>query len=179
MSTTATAEDPAVERGVVEVLVVRIDDDRYALELGRLRRIADRPPTTRVPGTPTSVDGVARIKGRVTVIVDPRPTLEPDAGGIPPDDARVVILRDGEDGEAVGALVDRIEGFRRYRTERIQPGEEAGNDGNGDTRTEADADKAACTAHPDWRRAVIEPSDAPDDPLPVVDTAAIVAGARR
>lgn len=106
----------------VEFLAVRVGDDRYAVEVGNVRRLASFDPagTTRVPNTPAAVAGVTTVDGDVTVVVDGRETVGDTVTGISRSgDSRLVVF--ARDGRPVGLAVDEFLGIEVHATDRIVP----------------------------------------------------------
>lgn len=99
----------------VEFLFVRVDDTSYAIESGRLRRVAYPTSITPVPRTPERIRGVAAVDGETTVVTDAgiafgHPTAS-TAG------SRLVVLERKD--EPLGLLVDNVEGFETVDVDRI------------------------------------------------------------
>lgn len=115
----AVGETPDVETRV-EFLTVRVGDDRYAVEVGNVGRLASFDPVsaTRVPNAPATVAGVTAVDGDVTVVVD----LQESAGEAFAGDTRLVVFE--REGRPVGLAVDELVGIDAYPTEGIVPGTE-------------------------------------------------------
>jgi chemotaxis signal transduction protein len=112
------ASDAALQAQEAEShVVVRMGNGRYALELTVVAEVLPLPSTTRLPGGPLWLDGIANWRGRVLPVLDLRPLLgaerRPAASS-----ARLVVLRH-EDVEA-GVLVDAVLGLLTWDTELLE-----------------------------------------------------------
>ena len=86
-----------------------LDEEKYAIEILRVREILSMVPVTPVPGMSDCVEGVINLRGRIVPVVDLRarfgmPGIEPD-----PDTCIIVVEADSR-GQTVhvGCVVDRV-----------------------------------------------------------------------
>lgn len=89
-----------------EYLAFRLDEEVYAVEIGRIGEILRVPPVTDVPRSPDRIMGVAGVRGRVLSVLDLRRRLglgQPD----PTRHARILVLPWSEN-ESVGLYVDAV-----------------------------------------------------------------------
>jgi chemotaxis signal transduction protein len=93
---------------VSESVVVRIGAGRYAVGLSGVAEVVTAPPTTRVPGLPRWLTGVANWRGRVLPVLDLRPLLGEQQTPLP-SSSRLVIL--AADQVEAGLLVDSVLGL--------------------------------------------------------------------
>ncbi len=89
-------------------MVVRIGAGRYAVGLSGIAEVVTAPPTTRVPGLPRWLTGVANWRGRVLPVLDLRPLLGEEQNPLP-SSSRLVIL--SVDQVEAGLLVDSVLGL--------------------------------------------------------------------
>ena len=89
-------------------MVVRIGAGRYAVGLSGVAEVVTAPRTTRVPGLPRWLTGVANWRGRVLPVLDLRPLLGAEQSPLP-SSARLVIL--SADQVEAGLLVDSVLGL--------------------------------------------------------------------
>lgn len=110
----------------IRLLPVRVGDEWYAVESGRVDGVVAPETVTRVPHTAPSVAGVARLRGETTVVVD----LHAHLGGESPDgqERRVVAFRRGPDETPVGLAVDEVGEVETYPAEEVRAPDEAGVD---------------------------------------------------
>jgi purine-binding chemotaxis protein CheW len=114
--TTQTATDPG-PRGSnpapdgaaasdMQLVVCVVGDERYGLEVGRVREIIRVPVITALPGADPSLSGVINLRGRVIPVMDLRRRL-----GLQPAEvtrlSRIVVADAG--GSQVGFAVDAVE----------------------------------------------------------------------
>lgn len=90
-------------------LTIRLDDELFAVEAGRVREILDLVPITEVPNAPDFVGGLINVRGRVVPLADLRVMFgmnrpEPD------EDTRIVVMEVDMDGEPTiaGILADKV-----------------------------------------------------------------------
>jgi chemotaxis signal transduction protein len=93
---------------VSESVVVRIGSGRYAVGLSGIAEVVTAPRTTRVPGLPRWLTGVANWRGRVLPVLDLRPLLGEEQNPLP-SSSRLVIL--AADQVEAGLLVDSVLGL--------------------------------------------------------------------
>ncbi len=171
----------------VEFLFCRIGNERCALELGLVDRVAplSEPDVTRVPRTPAIVRGVTSVEGSVSVVLDLRP--EADIGGEETSiEGRLVCLDLLEDGEGIGLFVEDTEGLESTHVDSIrQPGEtdqgliSAPSIGSGNATGNQDAG-----AGPDdsdtwlWKAVLDSETEKEGSPVPVIDAGRLVGAVR-
>ena len=110
----------------VRLLPVRVGDEWYAVESGRVDGVVVPESVTRVPHTGPSVVGVARLRGETTVVVD----LGAHLGGEAPAGAerRVVVFRRGAKETPVGFAVDEVGEIETYPAADVRPAAATGVD---------------------------------------------------
>ena len=91
------------QRALVEVLVLNLNEERYAVQTLFVHEILPLADFTPVPGTPPHFLGLTSVRGEIYAVVDLRPLLgiSPRA---PTDLFRVVLL--GRDAPELGILAD-------------------------------------------------------------------------
>lgn len=171
----------------VEFLFCWIGNDRYALELGLVDRVAplSEPDVTRVPRTPAIVRGVTSVEGSVSAVLDLRP--EAGIGGEETSiDGQLVCLDLLQDGESVGLFVEDTEGLESTHVDSIrQPGEtdqslvSAPSIGSGNAT--GDQDVGAEPGDSDtwlWKAVLDSESEDQGSPVPVIDAERLVGAVR-
>ena len=93
----------------LEVLLVQLERELYAIPSGSVREVARFRPWTPVPGAPASLPGIISQRGMVLPVVEPRPLLgleQPDLTRA----ARLVIIVHNDIGMAllVEAVLDLV-----------------------------------------------------------------------
>lgn len=113
--------------GPVQLCVVRLGDEAYAVDLKRVDEILPVPTVTPVPRAPAFLEGVARLRGEVLPIVDARkrlgltgahaPALTPS--GKPRRTERLLVCRIGR--RRLGLLVDAVLAVKRVSRQVLRP----------------------------------------------------------
>jgi purine-binding chemotaxis protein CheW len=77
------------------------------LDISYIDEIVDAGELTRIPNSPTHVEGVMDLRGRTTAIIDPKVLFGIDAEG---DRNRIIVFDPDSvaDGSAVGWVVDEV-----------------------------------------------------------------------
>ena len=97
------------ETGAMRALTLRLEDELFAIEAGKVREILDLVPITEVPNAPAFVGGLINVRGRVVPLADLRVTF--DMGRPRPhEDTRIVVVEIDIDGEptVAGILADKV-----------------------------------------------------------------------
>lgn len=92
---------------VAEAVIVRLGAGRFAVDLAGVAEVGRVPQTTRIPGGPGWLAGVANWRGRLLPVLDLRGLLGADAVA-PTASARLVVLT--ADAITAGVVVDAVEG---------------------------------------------------------------------
>lgn len=53
-----------------QLIVFRLGDEEYGLQIGQIKEVVPTPHITRLPQTPSYVKGVANIRGNIIAVVD-------------------------------------------------------------------------------------------------------------
>lgn len=87
------------------LVVFRLANETYGVQVDTVESIAELPAVTRVPGTPAYLSGVINLRGRVIAVIDLRRRL-----GLATADhsaeTRIIVVEFGD--EQVGLLVDDV-----------------------------------------------------------------------
>jgi purine-binding chemotaxis protein CheW len=116
-----------LEQNLVQLCVVRIGDEAYAIDLKRVDEILPVPVMTSLPRAPTFLEGVVRLRGEVLPVVDARKRLHvaPSTAravtpsGKPKRTERMMVCRIGT--RRVGVLVDAVTQVRRVLRSSLRP----------------------------------------------------------
>jgi len=112
---------------LVQLCVLRIGSETYAVDLRRVDEILPVPAVTPLPKAPAFLEGVVRLRGEVLPVVDARKRLgvTPASGtlrtpsGKPRHSERLVVCRIGS--RRVGVLVDAVAQVRRVDRSTLKP----------------------------------------------------------
>ncbi len=115
------------EPGLVQLCVVRIGGESYAIDLKRVDEILPVPVLTPLPRAPSFLEGVVRLRGEVVPVVDARKRLQVapalvqamTPSGKPKRTERLVVCRIGS--RRVGVLVDAVTQVRRVSRTSFRP----------------------------------------------------------
>jgi len=103
----ATAASAADE---LELLELRVADERYAIETRFVSEVHPLRDLTPLPGTPAFVRGIVNLRGRIVPVYDLRRIFSLPEQGI--TDLHRIVLLENSDLE-LGLLVDVVTGVRR------------------------------------------------------------------
>ena len=84
-------------------LTVEVGDERFAFPAADVAEVIRPPAVTRVPLGPSSLVGVANLRGAVMPVVSLHALLGGEAA--PPETARVVVI---DRGAPVGLVIDKV-----------------------------------------------------------------------
>lgn len=104
--------------GEVKVIVFRLKDEEYGVEVGQVKSIEKLEHITRVPRTPKFVKGVINLRGVVTPIIDLRNRFELEES-VYSESTRVIIVAVGE--LEVGLIVDAANDVIDIAVDAIEP----------------------------------------------------------
>lgn len=95
-----------------EVLLCRLHDERYAIDLALLRAVQPARGLTPIPCTPAFVAGMLNVRGIIVTVLDLSHVL--DLGATPPPEEAFALLIDAATGQGqVGLLVHELLGVSR------------------------------------------------------------------
>lgn len=101
-----------------QLVVFRLADEYYGLEIGTVQEIITWQPVTRVPRTPSFVEGIINLRGNVIPVIDLRKRFElkqADMG----HETRIVVVEIG--ALVVGLVVDGVSEVLRVPANKIEP----------------------------------------------------------
>lgn len=104
--------------GEVKVIVFRLKDEEYGVEVNQVKSIEKLEHITRVPRTPKFVKGVINLRGVVTPIIDLRKRFELEESGYS-ESTRIIIVAVGE--LEVGLIVDAANDVIDIPVDAIEP----------------------------------------------------------
>ncbi len=111
----------------IQLCVVRIGAESYAIDLKRVDEILPVPVVTPLPRAPRFLEGVMRLRGEVVPVVDARKRLEVTSmavqalkpSGKPKRTERLVVCRIGS--RRIGVLVDGVTQVQRVLRSSLRP----------------------------------------------------------
>jgi purine-binding chemotaxis protein CheW len=111
-----------------KVLVFRVGDDRFALEIRNVIEIIGMQKITTVPDMPPFIKGVINLRGTVIPVVDIRTRFNLDPRGY--DDRTCIIIVDVQE-ILVGLIVDTVNEVMAFAKEDVAPNFSRQNDSCG------------------------------------------------
>lgn len=102
----------------LEVLLVQIEQELYALPSASVREVARYRPWTPVPGAPSTLPGIINQRGMILPIVEPRPLLGLEQTELTRA-ARLVIVVHNEIGLAL--LVESVLDLTTFPAIAVEP----------------------------------------------------------
>jgi purine-binding chemotaxis protein CheW len=85
----------------LQVLVFRLEDKRYCVDIAHIDEIVDRHELTKLPNSKPHVEGVMDLRGTTTTIVNPKTVLGPTDSGT---GDRVIVFETDE--RSIGWVID-------------------------------------------------------------------------
>ncbi|MEM0088556.1 MAG: chemotaxis protein CheW [Archaeoglobaceae archaeon] len=95
----------AMKGETVQVIVFKLGDERYGVDISQVREIIRPSQITRIPNAPDFVEGVINLRGQITTIVNLRKRF-----GMPPkpidNDTRIIVVE--YNNAVIGMMVDTV-----------------------------------------------------------------------
>jgi purine-binding chemotaxis protein CheW len=117
-----TQAKPEVASGAMQVVMIGLGDEKFALDAGLVREIIDPVPATMVAGAKSFVPSVINVRGNVIPLADLRirfgmPVTEDSA------DTRIVVVELQIDNEPVlvGVMADKVYEVTEISQADVQP----------------------------------------------------------
>ena len=118
MSGSDPATDVVIGGDERQLVVFQLGAELYGVEISRVHEIIRLQAVTRVPRTPTFVEGVINLRGKVIPVVDLRRRF-----GLPAAEhtraSRIVVVEIGD--QVVGIIVDGVSEVLRVSSGTIEP----------------------------------------------------------
>lgn len=98
--------EPLMSKSVSElqVLVFRLEDKQYCIDIAHIDEIVDRHELTKLPDSKPHVEGVMDLRGTTTTIVNPKTVLGQTGSGA----GDRVIVFETEDERSIGWVIDEV-----------------------------------------------------------------------
>lgn len=108
----------ASQQGDEQLVVFRLADECYALDIGTVQEIIAWQPVTRVPRTADFVEGLINLRGNVIPVIDLRKRFHLKMADVGRE-TRVVVVEIGR--LVVGLVVDGVSEVLRISQSQIEP----------------------------------------------------------
>lgn len=114
---TTPATDAASAAAEEHVVIFRLADEFYALDIQAVQEIVRMQAITSIPGSDAWVEGITNLRGRVVPVIDLRKRcgIEPRAHTA---DTRIVVV--GSSSGMVGLIVDSVSEVMRIPGDQIE-----------------------------------------------------------
>lgn len=110
--------DQAAQDSDRQVVVFRLAQERYGVDIGTVREIIRRQAVTHLPSAPDSVEGMINLRGRTIPVVDLCKRLNLSVAE-ETDASRIIVLDTGE--ADIGVIVDEVMEVLRVGHDSISP----------------------------------------------------------
>ena len=118
-------EEAHVGGPMQEWVVFRLGSQHYAVDVHGVREIVRPPELVAVPHGPSTLVGMANLRGAVVAVFDAAALI--DSGAVTPGiAARIIVLEHKQD--VIGLLVDSVEEILRFDGDRAEPPPRVGAD---------------------------------------------------
>lgn len=115
-------EDNHVEEVIntleLQLVVFRLAKEEYALSITKVQEINRLVPITKLPQTPSFMEGIINLRGRIIPVIDLRKRFQL-AVNEHSDDSRIIIIE--LNGQTVGIIVDAVTEVVRMNQSEVEP----------------------------------------------------------
>lgn len=106
-----------LSRSEVQLVVFRIGDEEFGVEINQVREIVKLVSITRMPKAPMFIEGVVNLRGQIITVIDLAKRLDlPSKGRTETSRIMVVEVNDN----TVGMIVDSVSEVLRLSTDEIE-----------------------------------------------------------
>lgn len=105
-------------QGELQVVVFKLGNETYAVDIASVREIIALQPFTRVPGAPAFVEGILNLRGHVIPVMDPRGRFGLTRTD-PTRESRIMVVEVG--GHTLGLVVDAVSEVLRVPAQAVEP----------------------------------------------------------
>jgi purine-binding chemotaxis protein CheW len=102
----------------VQLVIFRLAKEEYALPITKVQEINRLVPITKLPQTPSFMEGIIDLRGRIIPVIDLRKRFQL-AVAEHHDDTRIIVVE--VSGQTVGIIVDAVTEVVRLNTASIEP----------------------------------------------------------
>jgi purine-binding chemotaxis protein CheW len=115
---TDAPELPGTAQAEEHVVIFRLADEFYALDIQTVQEIVRMQTITSIPGSDAWVEGITNLRGRVVPVIDMRKRCGVEAGEHTAE-TRIVVV--GSSNGMVGLIVDAVSEVMRIPGEQVEP----------------------------------------------------------
>lgn len=102
----------------LQLVIFRLAKEEYGLPITKVQEINRLVPITKLPQTPSFMEGIINLRGRIIPVVDLRKRFQVAATEYD-DDTRIIIVE--VSGQTVGIIVDAVNEVVRLNSDSIEP----------------------------------------------------------
>lgn len=102
----------------LQLVVFRLAREEYGLPITRVQEINRLAPITKLPQTPSFMEGIINLRGRIIPVIDLRKRFQLEVMEHT-DNTRIIIVE--VNGQTVGIIVDAVHEVVRLEQEQIEP----------------------------------------------------------
>lgn len=102
----------------LQLVTFRLANEEYGLPITKVREINRLVPVTKLPQTPSFMEGIINLRGLIIPVIDLRKRFEMTIGAHD-EDTRIIIVEIS--GQIVGVIVDAVTEVVRLHTANIEP----------------------------------------------------------
>ncbi len=101
----------------VQLVVFKIGEEEFGVEINQVREIVKLVSVTRMPKAPEFIEGVVNLRGQIITVIDLAKRLDLPSNG-KTDSTRIMVVEVGED--TVGMIVDSVSEVLRLSEDNIE-----------------------------------------------------------
>ena len=104
----------------IQLIIFQLGKEEYAVPITNVQEIIMVRPATKLPKTPSFVEGVINLRGRIIPVIDGRKKFSLDVkNNCNANDSRIMVL--DVEHEIIGLIVDAVSEVIHLKTEDIVP----------------------------------------------------------
>lgn len=104
----------------IQLIIFQLGKEEYAVPITNVQEIIMVRPATKIPKTPSFVEGVINLRGRIIPVIDGRKKFNLDTkNNFNENDSRIMVL--DVEHEIIGLIVDAVSEVIHLKTEDIVP----------------------------------------------------------
>lgn len=102
----------------LQLVVFRLAREEYGLPITRVQEINRLAPITKLPQTPSFMEGIINLRNRIIPVIDLRKRFQLEVTEHT-DNTRIIIVE--VNGQTIGVIVDAVNEVVRLEQEQIEP----------------------------------------------------------
>lgn len=100
----------------IQMVVFRLGSEEFGVDISQVREIIKVPAITRIPNSPSFIEGVINLRGQITTVMDLRKRLGINTSKT--NENRIIIVEVGKN--TIGMIVDSVTEVLRLLSEDIE-----------------------------------------------------------